>query len=351
MLLVDVLIRYSTVTLFLLLVTLAIRDGRHVQQARLVIYLGISLSCMLLTTAPPELAIPNPIFTVLRLIAIPNLALLWWLGLSLFDDDFRLGRLEWGGLALFSALVLPAILEEFGILAYYPPILHISIQAVSVTMLCHLIWTALSGRNDDLVESRRKARLWFALGLAAAALATATAEIITLGNNPPWLSLMRAAVALPLVLWGLLWFTRFDAEAMRFRSVSKPQLITPSIDPRDAVSHSRLVSAMEEDHLYTEHGLTISKLSDKIAVPEHQLRALINNGLGYRNFAAFLNNYRLAYAKGVLSDPEQARLPVLTIAMDAGYASLATFNRAFKSTEGKTPTDFRRAALAAPAQS
>ncbi len=98
---------------------------------------------------------------------------------------------------------------------------------------------------------------------------------------------------------------------------------------------------MEEDNLYTEHGLTISKLSAHIAVPEHQLRALINNGLGYRNFAAFLNQYRLTEA----TDPEQARLPVLTIAMDAGYASLATFNRAFKSTEGVTPSDFRRAAL------
>ncbi len=230
MLLADVLIRYPTVTLFLLLVVLALRDGRHIQQARIVAYLGISLSSMLLTTAPPELAIPNPVFPVLRLIAIPNLAMLWWLGLSLFDDNFKLGRLEWSGLVLFSALILPTIFAEFGIMADYPPVLHILIQTVSIAMLSHLVWTALSGRGDDLVESRRKARLWFALGLAMAALATATAEIFTLGSNPPWLSLMRAAVALPLVIWGVLWFTRFDAEALRFQSVTRPQVRPPSID-------------------------------------------------------------------------------------------------------------------------
>ncbi|MEL6323951.1 MAG: helix-turn-helix domain-containing protein, partial [Pseudomonadota bacterium] len=83
----------------------------------------------------------------------------------------------------------------------------------------------------------------------------------------------------------------------------------------------------------------------RLSVPEHQLRGLINQGMGFRNFSAFLNHYRLADAKTALADPEQARTPILTIALDAGYASLATFNRAFRTSEGQTPSEFRTNAL------
>ena len=76
-------------------------------------------------------------------------------------------------------------------------------------------------------------------------------------------------------------------------------------------------------------------------LPPHQLRKLINQSMGYRNFASFLNKYRIAHVKQSLSDPHKARVPVLTLAMEAGFSSLAPFNRAFKAIEGITPTDFR----------
>jgi len=46
------------------------------------------------------------------------------------------------------------------------------------------------------------------------------------------------------------------------------------------------------------------------------------------------------------ADPAQADVPVLTIALDAGFQSLARFNRAFKADTGLTPTEFRRRAAA-----
>jgi len=137
---------------------------------------------------------------------------------------------------------------------------------------------------------------------------------------------------------------RMLPETFLFDTAQQTELPAPAIDPKDAATHRRLSEVMEEG-AYTEQGLTIGALAGKIDTPEHQLRALINKGLGFRNFAAFLNSYRIAYAKTILSDPEQSRLPVLTIAMDAGYNSLAPFNRAFKTVEGVTPTAFRMAAL------
>jgi AraC-like DNA-binding protein len=73
---------------------------------------------------------------------------------------------------------------------------------------------------------------------------------------------------------------------------------------------------------------------------------VINEGLGHRNFHTFLNRYRIDEAKAALSDLSQRDVPVLTIAMDAGFQSIGPFNRAFKADTGITPTEFRRDALA-----
>ena len=101
---------------------------------------------------------------------------------------------------------------------------------------------------------------------------------------------------------------------------------------------------MDSGH-YREPGLTIASLADHLDTPEHRLRALINRRLGHRNFSAFLNLYRITEAKNLLSDRDRVDLPVLTIAMDLGYNSLPTFNRAFRSETGTTPSDFRRLAI------
>jgi AraC-like DNA-binding protein len=81
--------------------------------------------------------------------------------------------------------------------------------------------------------------------------------------------------------------------------------------------------------------MTIGALASRLVVPEERLRAL-NEGLGYRNFNAFINHYRLEDARTALSDPSQHDVHVLTIAMDAGFQSLGPFNRAFKADTGMT---------------
>lgn len=68
------------------------------------------------------------------------------------------------------------------------------------------------------------------------------------------------------------------------------------------------------------------------------MRKQINQSLGYTNFNAFLNHYRVEAARKRLVETS---LPVLTIALDVGYGSIASFNRAFKEIAGVTPTAYR----------
>jgi hypothetical protein len=87
---------------------------------------------------------------------------------------------------------------------------------------------------------------------------------------------------------------------------------------------------MTVDRAYRQEGLSIGQVALRLGLPEYRLRQLINQGLGYRNFAAFLNFYRIADAREALADPAaQAEVPILTIALDAGFNSLGPFNRAF----------------------
>ena len=112
--------------------------------------------------------------------------------------------------------------------------------------------------------------------------------------------------------------------------------------PLDLKHIETLDTLMTIDHLYREPSQSVGSLANRMGLPEHKLRRLINHGLGHRNFSAFLNTYRLADARRWLADPAQRDTPILTIAMDAGFQSIGPFYRAFKAETGVTPSEFRR---------
>ena len=118
------------------------------------------------------------------------------------------------------------------------------------------------------------------------------------------------------------------------------------LDAEQSALHQRLRTVMEHERAYREGGLTIATLAAQLGVPEYRLRRLINQRLGHRNFVSFVNSYRLTEAMSALADESQARVPILTIALDAGFQSIGPFNRAFKAHTGEIPTEFRTRRLA-----
>ena len=125
-----------------------------------------------------------------------------------------------------------------------------------------------------------------------------------------------------------------------------PVSLAPAAVATEDASDQKLVDAlmrlMGDERIYRHDNITIGTLATRLSIPEYKLRRLINQRLGYRNFNVFLNNHRIEEAKAALSDPAQIEVPVITIAMDAGFQSLGPFNRAFKATTGVTPTEYRR---------
>jgi AraC-like DNA-binding protein len=171
-------------------------------------------------------------------------------------------------------------------------------------------------------------------------------ETVTGGDvSYPPLQLVNALAIFAMVVFAATTLMRADEELLVETDAtagSVPAIF--DLSPSELVLQEKLDQAMAEG-IYRTPGMSIAGLAAHLETPEHRLRALINQRLGHRNFSAFLNRYRIAEAQQILSDKAHVDLPVLTIAMDLGYNSLPTFNRAFRSETSQTPTDFRRKAI------
>lgn len=342
MLLLDVLFRYSTVALLLLIVVLVLRDGKGQATTRYAALVALSVAAMLLSLSPPELQLPKIPFIVIRLLDMPNIVFIWWLGLSMFQEDFKLGVREWTVFILYTGLMLFLRLLDFGVVSEVPLSCDLSADVLTFSMMAHLFFVTIVGRADDLIEPRRRLRLYFVVALVIGTIVTVLAENLFIQNFNAEVTLLRAVVAFPLTVWAFLWLTNFHPEKLSFQSVTANSDKKTKIDPRDEDLRKRLLDEMEQQKIFKQRNLTIRTLAERLNTPEHRLRVLINQGLGYRNFNDFLNHYRLQAIKQEFEQPDNARVPVLSIALEAGYNSLAPFNRAFLKAEGMTPSSYRK---------
>jgi AraC-like DNA-binding protein len=104
----------------------------------------------------------------------------------------------------------------------------------------------------------------------------------------------------------------------------------------------RRIQSEMQGGVWQVEGLTVSALALRVKAPEHQVRRAINQELGHRNFASFINAARIDAAKARLSAPDAADQSIQEIAYDVGFASLGPFNRAFRDATGLSPSDYRK---------
>jgi len=89
----------------------------------------------------------------------------------------------------------------------------------------------------------------------------------------------------------------------------------------------------------SEPDLSLPVVARRLATNTGRLSRAINLGLGV-NFSTWINGLRAEAVARALSEGAEADL--LTLAMDAGFASKASFNRAFHARFGVAPSRYRR---------
>jgi AraC-like DNA-binding protein len=214
-------------------------------------------------------------------------------------------------------------------------------------------WRIVAGLRGDLVERRRRLRPLLAVLAVLYAGGVVLMNTLGGGERPAVASsrIVEAAILAGLAAaFALLTLRAGQALAgpmVAGASGPSPDEASPAsatVDDQEDVLLARLRRLMEEDKVYRQEGFGMGALVAALKVPEYRLRRLINQRLGHRNFSSFVNGYRLAEATAALADPNQADVPILTIALDAGFQSIGPFNRAFKAHTGMTPTAYRRQA-------
>ena len=220
-------------------------------------------------------------------------------------------------------------------------------RVASLIIVGHALFMAVWGKLDDLIEKRRRFRTIFTI-IVGVQIAVVLAVELAIGDFPPGrldtlnviaIAILTLGLAIPLLRLSPAFFAPVVPQ-----DGSEPELPASNLSPAFQVLEKELLAAMA-DGAYRQTGLTIRMLADQLGQPEHRLRRLINGHLGFRNFSAFLNSYRIPEARKSLASADQVRKPVLTIALDLGYGSLGPFNRAFKAETGMTPTQYRQGAL------
>jgi AraC-like DNA-binding protein len=298
-----------------------------------------SAACYVLASSPVIIDAIGAPFGLLHTLAIFSGVFFWWFSLSLFDDGFRW---RWPLFAPFMTTT-PLFVTYFWFrenAGAFSAALNLG-HATLVVVYAHAIYTALRYIGDDLVEGRRRFRILFAIAVPVMGLIIVFFEWTGLDAYSDRRLMLAQAVAILMLTIGFgLWL--IDSRRIVLDGLGRAAAAPPPPAPQSGPT-ARLAQLMGEG-AYREEGLSVAGLAEKVGVPEHQLRKLINGELGFRNFSAFLNSYRIDEAKAALVDPDHARKQILQIALDLGYGSIAPFNRAFKEATGKTPTEFRRAA-------
>lgn len=284
----------------------------------------------------------GPLQPVLRILAFGGVGAFWAFVLALFEDR-RLSLLSlapYAGLTLLGAVVslTPAGIQP-GLW-----IVHNLFEVGVAAFALFVIWRSWRG---DLVEARRRLRGPFLAGAALFIVTLSGFEIgEELGVAAEWYSMAGAAALAVFCLAGTV--VMFQIRPALFgAAVPRPSDAeeTPGPDAVDRAEIARVTALMDKGEAWRREGLTIGVLAQELHIPEHRLRRLINDHLGHRNFASFINARRIEAAKRVLSDPAEARKTVSSIAFDLGFASLGPFNRTFKEATDQTPTEWRRQAL------
>lgn len=298
-----------------------------------------------LISSPTTRDLLGPVAPLLSLVAIFTSVFFWWFVLALFDDDFHWQLWLWIPAIIMTA-TLPFRIGD--IPDSRETLINLIHQFIVVPILLHAIVLAVRDFSADLIEPRRRFRIAIATLIPAMGILIVINEVnadVLGGTVSPTTYLWHAGILLMLMALFTLWVLVPRDELFERPSAVQVGANVTSLAPEDRIELERLASLMTEG-VYREEGLTVGSLADKIRVPEHRLRKLINQGLGFRNFSAYLNSHRIEEARAILADPEKARLQVIQVALDLGYASISPFNRAFKLETGQTPSEYRKVSLA-----
>ncbi|WP_024516409.1 helix-turn-helix domain-containing protein [Bradyrhizobium sp. Tv2a-2] len=344
---IDIALRGASIAMLLVLAASLLRDFRDRVAGRLAVAFALGSAAHAATLGFGAQSPVSGWHAALIALSTGDVVVFWLFCRALFDDAFVLRlwhALVWGTVVAFS-FVNCLVIAPGG----HAHAAVVGINLLTLGFIGLALAQTVSSWSADLVEGRRRLRVFIVVIAALYGGLHDALQIFTFGTDAADIAnTVNAALLAGIVAWisiAMMQVTAGDlfAEPEMASVASVP---VASINPDTIAADQKLIDAlmrlMADERVYRHDDLTIGTLATRLKIPEYRLRRLINQKLGYRNFNSFLNNHRIEEAKAALADPDQAEVPVITIAMDAGFQSLGPFNRAFKAMTGVTPSEYRK---------
>lgn len=322
--------------------------GQHAL-SKLVAFYSLGLASYIILLMPVVRASPLPLQQMFLLLAISGPFLLWVISHRLFSDQLKTPTWAWLVLLAYvslrlvgsSAIAMGYELDAlfFAVFMYLPLIIMLAFSS-------HATFLAIHHFNNDLVEHRRNLRVAFVLTMGLiVSIIVASGFLHFL---PESIHIFFISMIFLHALFFNIFIFRLHDQSPRLAASAEP-VSQPNIrtfySRSDKTFYDQLNATLERDLLYASPGLTIKTLADAMQVREYMLRRFINQKLGYRNFNQFLNEFRVKKAIEILKDSGGSGAKISGIALDVGYASISSFNKAFKELHGVTPSVYRNRLL------
>lgn len=123
--------------------------------------------------------------------------------------------------------------------------------------------------------------------------------------------------------------------------LQKKEVVRPVSMPVDQAEQlfQTLQAFMIEKKPYLNPTLNLTRLSEESGIPAKSISEVLNRHL-HKNFNEFINEYRVNEIIARILQPDSQRYTLTSIAFDCGFNSQPTFQRAFKSVKGLSPSEF-----------
>ena len=125
------------------------------------------------------------------------------------------------------------------------------------------------------------------------------------------------------------------------KSQKKYQL-TPLSETASEEVISLINKALVQQQLFLDDKLTLSTLAENLQLKPHMVSQVINQAMN-TNFYQLINQHRVSYAGKLLTSKDAWSIE--RIVYESGFGNRVTFNNAFKSIKGCSPSVFRKQLL------
>ncbi|MFO7978498.1 MAG: AraC family transcriptional regulator [Bacteroidales bacterium] len=125
----------------------------------------------------------------------------------------------------------------------------------------------------------------------------------------------------------------YEEEKERYKSGLKEEDLTEN--------YQKITGFLRDTKAFLDNDLTLNKISGMLQMSEHLVSETVNRK-AEKSYSDFINAYRINYFLDKLEAGEHKATTLLGLALDCGFNSKSTFNRAFKQCTNQTPSEYIR---------